>query len=132
MSGEIEKLIERVEAATEGHPMLNLDVYLAVEGLTLCGGFMAERADGTRVKLPMSNPHYTSSVDDAIALANRLGDGSAEHPVEMTLSSAGKPVWRCAIWLGNEETDGVYRTAATPALAIILATLRALSSKEGM
>jgi hypothetical protein len=76
------------------------------------------------------NGDPTASIDAALALVERMGDGSNKHPVEITITSVGNNgPWRCAVWLGIDDTDGIYRAAPTAPLAILLALLHALSAR---
>lgn len=75
-----------------------------------------------------SSPRYTSSVDAAIALAERVLPGRSVM-MGWRQSSETRPWARVGLWPDPDATG------ATPAIALCVATLRALSAlqaKEGM
>jgi hypothetical protein len=123
------ELIAKVEAATG--PDRELDHWLSslmIEGGGSKGfGFHRDRAAWVAASIEnrWNAAHFTSSVDAAISLASRL------FPI-----GKGKGKWHwyvddmtAAVWPdGNYDESAVE--AATPALALVLATLRALSSSE--
>lgn len=134
---DVQGLIEKAEAATGPDRLTDAMLHLMIEPelgtepwFQPDVGWWVYRGDGQ--KDDRHAPAYTASIDAALALMERVHDGGepvAKYPLEMTLSSVGKPSengpWRCAIWTGNDDTDGVYRFARSAPLAIILATLRA-------
>lgn len=75
-------------------------------------------------------PAYTASIDAAVALAERVLPGSL-YRIEKLGDGSGLPTskrgWATAGLPGEQE----QAYAATPALAICIATLRALSAQEG-
>lgn len=130
---DLRELLKRVEAAHG--PDRELD--FAIHAMLVDPPPAPSRASDVRLpdgfgKDVMSmamdpRPRYTASIDAALALIERKFDGSAKYPVEMILTSAGnKGPWRCAIWVGADDTDGIYRAAPTAPLAVLAATIKAL------
>lgn len=136
-------IVKRLEEATG--PDRELDVLIgAATGLEIDGmstSFTSyvdvvgidratQQAESWQSILRTGLPRYTASVDAALGLVERLhGEpGQSTYPVEMTFSTVGYPTkekpWRCAVWVGS-NADGVYRIGTTPAIAILLAALRA-------
>lgn len=113
MRSEIEALIERVEKATEGCTQLDVDIYDQF-------GWPADYA---------SDAGPTQSLDAAVALADRVLPGwSGDLDIGKPIAENGKVGARLfPLTSGFKNYAG---EAATPALALVAATLRALSQKE--
>lgn len=130
---ELAGLIERVEAATG--PDRELDVLIPailfgwpeIDPTTLSGGKPGDRAfdNSNDPDWRFGCQPFSSSTDAALALVERMTDDP-----EITVSNVSKKAWKCAIWIGNDETDGQYRSAPTAPLAIILALLKALAQES--
>lgn len=105
------ELIERLEAAKPGVDLVLLepDVHLA-----LFGGSLARAA---------KCPRYLRSLDAALALAERVLPGCVGTVSFGSSPSSALIYGRCL----------AYRTAtaSTPALALVIATLKAVSAKGG-
>lgn len=132
---ELGALFERVMAATGPDREIDCAIALALDGF-----FLAEPrypgapimygyvdADGSRVE-PGQSPTqlvrtYTDSVDAALALIRRLKPG-----YQINISDYGETAGADAS-LGARGY-GLTNHAATPALALILALLRALQSQQ--
>ena len=142
LNHSLDGLIERVAEASKGDRILDGDIWHALEASDddvwwRMGTGVWHKQDPNDTVAYEPPQRFTSSADAALGLANRLLNDtpdSPEHPLEITVSSVGHNKagpWHCAIWCGL-ESDGTKSFGATPALAIILATLRALQhSKTG-
>lgn len=82
-------------------------------------------------------PFLTSSIDAAVALAERVLPGwgwgieSNTHHIKACLNPEyGEPVCQHPHWAAVSNTSGrQFEDAASPAIALVLATLRALQQK---
>ena len=114
--------IEKIAAAKTGH--------INIQGSDFSGG---------TVLLGENVPVYTSSIDAAVSLATRVLPGwgwgveSKTHHIMACLNPEfGEPVGKHPHWaaISNVSTR-TFEDAATPAMALVLATLRALQQKGG-
>lgn len=133
-------LIERVERA-EG-PCRELDVAIAVsidwrwddweEGdPTVRGhvekhglGWMVERCRQSVTVWPRLLPAYTASIDAAMTL---LPDGWRLRQMHFAAPCADCRKWTINLYGGREGENCFHAEAATPALALVAASLRALA-----
>ncbi|MGQ3213818.1 MAG: hypothetical protein ACT6U0_18750 [Shinella sp.] len=82
-------------------------------------------------------PSYTSSIDAAVSLAERVLPGwgwsveSKTHHIMACLNPEfGEPVGKHPHWAAiSNLSSRTFEDAATPAMALLLATLRSLQSK---
>lgn len=125
-SNTIEELVGRVEAATG--PDRELDLLIAQ---TLVPDVVVlRRNDDDTGNEPHTYWEYTGSVDAALALAERVLPGW--HWTVASLHTELGSAWAdvaSADWIDNKpghDAEHAEAGAATPALAIILATLRSL------
>ena len=117
MNSDIAALIERVEKASEGGPGIDALVLRAV-------GFPdAWCTDFSQPELPVKLLPVSTSIDAAVAVIKRVLDCD-----EWNVGTVGGGGSAC-IWIGTED-DGTPHSAATPALALCLAALRARQSQE--
>jgi hypothetical protein len=119
--GKMTELLERVEKATG--PDTVLDVFLAA---TFYEGFLEAAA----LDMAGDVPRFTSSIDAALALVEKMlpGDrGFVLHASSRAYNDRGR------FWFTFKDTRNKVkvRRSKTPALAILSAMLRALSSREG-
>jgi hypothetical protein len=116
-------LIAKLESASEGSRELDLTIATRLERkLWLRGsGHNTVERNGRQVVIP----HYTASIDAALALAERVI--KVRGPIDLTIMGSAQVVIHNADPCGNPlaETYG-----HTPALAICAALLRA-SAAEG-
>lgn len=111
MTADLSALIARLEAAEAGSRELDLVVVRAVgEDARLLGW-----------------PPYTTPLDAALALAERVLPGWA---VEVSRINAGTSRCTANIWTPSQRegqlgSGRVFVDAPTPALALVIATLRA-------
>ncbi|MFA6043595.1 MAG: hypothetical protein WC718_01305 [Phycisphaerales bacterium] len=110
-------LLERVEAATGGDRELDRDIAIATGWVHRSG------APWERV-LEWERPNPTASVDAALALIGRVKPG-ARALMEHDHDGNG---W--AMLMPSKHSERFMAEAPTPALALILALLRALLSKD--
>lgn len=136
---ELADVIERVEAATEGSRELDRDICIAL------GWHQVETNVGLDWRTPCGQsrmiPHLTTSLDAVMSL---VGDRPfivahagqwAEH-----MPNAGKPIFEAVIpddtadyeitMIGDMIEIGPSASAATPALALLAAILRARQTEE--
>lgn len=131
-------LIERLEAAEVGSRELDAEVCVSLQ----YGGLNSEGAGNVRVDMEWGDddllfevgeekccnpvPPVTTSLDDALSLAERLCPGMvwSSHPAGKGRQTCGFHVPRG--W-GNGEQWG---TAATPALALCAAILKAHEARS--
>ena len=99
-------LITRLEEAAEGCPLLDREIWVALE------------FDGR--SSPIDAPEYTTSIDAALALAKRVLPGLYMWNVEFDDEPTGTP----ASARVYAKTDG-RGYAATPAIAMCIAILKA-------
>ena len=105
----IDGLIERLEAATEGTPALDLAVFTAFESTEWERG-------------PVE--HYSRSVDAALALVERVLPGS-----DMRMES-DDDTWSFAVGRVGDSAWSAEAVHATAPLAILLALLRSIKSES--
>ncbi len=137
--GEGETLADRVERADGASRKLDAEI----ENL-LAGGSAADLAYVlTDIERTAAPPPYTGSLDAALMLvpAGWGWDVGDVHPPSEEYNDGGRP-W-CEIWIrngyGRECLPGMNKTpsgrhhlnAATPALALTAAALRARARAEG-
>ena len=124
MPETITSLIEKLEGAEVGSRELDREIALHLETklwLVSSGRHKVER-NGRAVNMPA----YSTSLDAALALAERVG----VRPYQADASIKGKWSWMVVdeARLGDLEANPYARaTAATPALALCAAILRAQS-----
>lgn len=115
----LERLIERVRAATGPDQVLDLDISLHFRGLRNVGGYWAEEIEtGKRVKINYASEPVTASIDAALALVERE---LPEHDWILGHTNGGMTI-HCQ--LGPDA--GKMRFGETPALAILAALLSSL------
>lgn len=133
MSETLSKLIERVEAATEGSRELdvllgcltddsyemNITLKEYVEAFGLANA--VERSDVPQSILYHTLPKVSSSIDAALALTERLG--LTVHTVHH-----GRSFWSVDVCVPDNAMLASEGEALTFPLAIIIATLRALEA----
>ena len=112
----ITSLIEKLEGAEAGSPELDADVALQV-GWTVHPG---DNWIGPHAEIAV--PDYTTSLDAALALAERVLPGWVWN------MGNDLPCW-VHLWIDDRNYDGnpIKGDAATPALALCAAILRAQS-----
>ena len=111
-------LIEKLEGAEAGSPELDADVALQV-GWTVHPG---DNWIGPHAEIAV--PDYTTSLDAALALADRVLTMGA-WDVGYTYNSDRPYYARLVIVRDDEGQPEIYGRSATPALAICAAILRA-------
>jgi len=118
-------LIERIEAAEEGSRELDAEIATDVLGwtfkhITEKGGarWTAWWREFNGKKYRVQLPHYTTSLDDALQL---VLEGYVFSISDAT-KKARANVWRLS---ATNETPPDYSKAATPALALCVAALKA-------
>lgn len=142
---DLSSLISRVEKATEGNRGLDAEIAAALEPHRFdAPGFTPERPipsfrydpseniirfDGGGVMDVRFFPPVTASVDAAIALAERVLPG-------WTIASIGqddRKGWHAELRKGHATAYSTVELsgAPIPALALVLATLRAIQSQKG-
>lgn len=94
--------------------LANEPVYMSVEGVNVAG---------ERCIYGDDVPAFTASVDAAIALAERLHPGRSIM-MGWRQTSETRPWARVGLWPDPDATG------ATPAIALVLATLKALSAQK--
>lgn len=146
---DLTSLIERLEKAewpdgqldaeileaTGGCAHRETEYYCVEDGNSVDSGFTCKRCHkdtyGQRVE------PYTSSIDAAVALAERVLPGwgwsveSKTHHIMACLNpELGEPVGKHPHWAAiSNLSSRTFEDAATPAIALLLAILRALRSK---
>jgi len=99
-------LIKRLEEAEEGEPLLDREIWVALEF--------------DRNRSPVDAPEYTTSLDAALALAERVLPGLYMWKVEFDDEPTSTPAW--AKIYAKRDGQG---SAATAALALCIAILKA-------
>lgn len=142
MTPDHSALIERLEAAEAGDGDLSLDVNIALEG----GVALPRVANYTMepywaIRRPSANhlggfengPNWpvTTSLDAALALAERV----LIEPYPWVGKNRGSPLvaaWSCELVMGDDfRAPAIETDAATPALALCIAILKAKAQGEG-
>ena len=131
-------LIERLEAAGEGSRELDAEIARLSGGQAIARfGDWDCREDGTGIWRPL--PRYSSSLDAALALAERVLPGDPDF--EPTGPSVG---WKINLYRGmvpaplggwiaslrRHASDGVEGSSSSPALALCIAILKARATQE--
>lgn len=101
-------LIKRLEEAEEGCPFLDREIWVALE------------FDGNRS--PVDAPEYTTSIDAALALAERVLPG---WHYELTPGRAGIAAEQWSYYDSAEDEGGQSARAKTTPLALCIAILKA-------
>lgn len=109
-------LTERLKAATCGSR--ELDVELAIQ-------FHPRNEDGT-FKGPFKYPHYTTSLDAALAL---VGEVLPEHAVQLTEYKDDE--WRAVLERGGISRYGGLSYHQSAPIALLIALLTALEAEGG-
>ena len=105
-------LIKRLEEAEEGSPFLDREIWVALE-------FAGNRS-------PVCAPEYTTSLDAAVALAERVLPGCLWTAGSNTYDGAPNGQAEVFLPVPSDFHDGCGEvTAATPALALCIAILKA-------
>lgn len=133
MTQDITSLIEKLEGAEVGSRELNREIHSALfgtvwlpwrESARKCWGF----SDENRTKVLIYEdypPDFTTSLDAALALAERvLPENWPGFQKNRAVPESER--WDCWIAFGGDP-ESVEMTAATPALALCAAILRAQS-----
>jgi hypothetical protein len=121
---DLAKLIERVEAATGQDRGLDLDLATALVPDVL----VMRQRDDDRGADPYTYWCYTEKIDDALALVERKLPG-AWWVIAKGRMQASEPLFGCELLFGADQQLGLA-DGPTPALAILLALLRALSARS--
>ncbi|MGX5719875.1 hypothetical protein [Shinella zoogloeoides] len=132
---DLSSLIARLEKAEGPDRELDRDIALTVDGFVYekrgkdaKPWFYHSTIGGRRQLISPYNserlPAYTSSIDAAVSLAERVLPGRSVM-MGWRQSSETKPWARVGHWTDPDATG------ATPAIALVLATLRALDQKNG-
>lgn len=137
-------LIDRLEKAEGGDQDLSLAVNLALEGgeaVTYTANYIMEprwairRQSANHVGGFAKEPNYpvTESLDAALALAERVLPGWLWDVTTITTAIGGirKPLAVVMDPDGDNDDIRTYGSAATPALALCIAILKARASSEG-
>ncbi len=122
--GEIEGLIARVEGATGADRELDADIIAALGFHAWAGRMSYPMGDGRWFDFGASC--ITDSTDAALALKDRVLPGQAAAMGDMAFTNHPRGPW-ATIWTLEGEPKWNAEAATLP-LAIVLATLRALSS----
>ncbi len=131
MTDDVEGLIARIEKATEGSRELDAAILCAFPELPVKmtpddrwpGRVTFEHAPGDSDS--RRAPPYSYSIDAALALKNRLLPGQAAAIGDMAFTNSPRGPW-ATIWT-LDGSPKFNAEAATPPLAILIATLRALT-----
>ena len=117
-------LIERLEAAGEGSRELDAEIARLFGGQAIARfGDWDCREDGTGIWRPL--PRYSSSLDAALALAERVLPDLTK--INVWTYVRGKH-HHCEIETDEDEFDAL--NASTPALALCIAILKARATQE--
>lgn len=117
----VSDLIERVERATGADRELDAELAWALLDQDWSSG--PERAVSEPLSRILLLPAYTGSVDDALALIERVRPGW-DYRVERNGSLHSAAVWKSGTYIGGYGAED----APTPALALCLALLRAMET----
>ena len=109
---DLKELLKQIEASTGADRELDLNLYYALE-----------------LNKPAPLPHYTSSIDAAVALVQKMlpmSVWSIYNSDPKCLTTGGSAF----IYADSDDDDAFRAAGASPALALLAAMLRALIKKE--
>jgi len=131
-------LITRLEGAGEGSRELDLAIGVALCGWTIEPTFMGMKGPwvtfdgGTCPATPGGDyPALTQSLDAALALAGRVLPGWSWSGGQITKDGTTQ-AWAVVYSTDRGKPVGSELKAPTPALALVLATLRAVQGRGGV
>lgn len=129
----IKELIERVEKAVGADESLDADILWFLGDWNNLGGFWREhKVTGERERFQYTTaPAYTASVDDVIALIGEKMPGATwEVAGGVTNTETGARVPEARIYPNEDGCGYITGYAPTPALALLLAFLRAWEARD--